>query len=184
MNEKENKNTSKFLSLVLRHAPETIDLALDENGWANVAELIEKCNKNHNKIDFDNLVTIVETNDKKRFAFNEDQTKIRANQGHSIEVDLNLKEVTPPDILYHGTVASALSEIKEFGLKKMSRQHVHLSKDIETAIKVGARRGKPIILEIDSKRMKDENFIFYVSENGVWLTDAVPSQFIKLLNEN
>jgi putative RNA 2'-phosphotransferase len=181
MKEKENINTSKFLSLVLRHKPEEIGLELDENGWANTEELIEKCNRKGQKLNVELLEAIVATNEKKRFALNEDKSKIRANQGHSIEVDLNLIEVIPPEELYHGTVKNGIDEILIHGLKKMNRQHVHLSKDVETAKIVGARRGKPIILKIDSKKMHEDNYKFYVSENGVWLSDFVPSQYIRKL---
>ena len=179
MNEKEIKSTSKFLSLVLRHSPETIHLKLDENGWANVDELIIKCNQHQKKLDLELLNIVVEMNDKKRFAFNEDKTKIRASQGHSIEVELNLKEALSLEFLYHGTVDASIDGIKEKGLQKMSRQHVHLSKDKETAIKVGSRRGKPIILKVEARRMHEEGFRFYLSENEVWLTDEVPVKYIQ-----
>ncbi|MFM2393679.1 MAG: 2-phosphotransferase [Bacteroidota bacterium] len=183
MNKNDIKQNSKFLSLVLRHAPETIGLTLDENGWANVDELINLCNSNNQSIDRDLLELIVKNNDKQRFSFKEDGSKIRANQGHSIEVDLCLKEVTPPEKLYHGTVNEFLDAIKSEGLKKMSRQHVHLSKDLETAIKVGSRRGKPIILEVNAMRMNNDGFKFYLSENNVWLTDVVPSKYINFPDE-
>ena len=179
MNEKEIKGVSKFLSFVLRHSPETINLKLDENGWANVDELILQSENQEVKLDFNLLTIVVETNDKKRFTFNEDKTKIRASQGHSIDVELNLNEIEPPDYLYHGTVAGSIDSIKEIGLQKMSRQHVHLSKDKETAIKVGGRRGKPIILIVEAGRMQLEGFKFYLSENGVWLTDEVPAKYIQ-----
>jgi putative RNA 2'-phosphotransferase len=179
MNEKEIKSTSKFLSLVLRHSPETIHLKLDENGWADVEELITKCNRHNKQLNLDVLNVVVETNDKKRFAFNEDKTKIRASQGHSIIVELNLNEALPLDYLYHGTVQASIDGIKEKGLQKMSRQHVHLSKDKETAVKVGSRRGKPIVLRIDSKTMHADGFKFYLSENEVWLTDEVPLKYIE-----
>jgi putative RNA 2'-phosphotransferase len=179
MDEKIIKGTSKFLSFVLRHSPETIDLELDENGWANVDELIPQSNKHKVPLDFDLLQVVVATNDKKRFIFNEDKTKIRASQGHSINVELNLNEVVPEGFLYHGTVAASIDSIKETGLQKMSRQHVHLSKDKETAIKVGGRRGKPVILTVDAERMQLEGFKFYLSENGVWLTDEVPARYIE-----
>ncbi|WP_166921202.1 RNA 2'-phosphotransferase [Flavobacterium poyangense] len=179
MNEKEIKRVSKFLSFVLRHSPETINLKLDENGWANVDELILQSKNQEVKLDLDALTIVVETNDKKRFAFNEDKTKIRASQGHSIDIELNLNEIEPPDYLYHGTVAASIDSIKEIGLQKMSRQHVHLSKDKETAIKVGGRRGKPIILIVAAGRMQQEGFKFYLSENGVWLTNEVPAKYIQ-----
>jgi putative RNA 2'-phosphotransferase len=172
-------NTSKFLSLVLRHAPETIKLQLDKNGWADVDELIAQCNQFGKKLDFDLLEEVVETNDKKRFAFNEDLTKIRASQGHSIDVDLGLNPTQPIGFLYHGTVKEFIDSIKKDGLQKMSRQHLHLSKDLETAIKVGSRRGKPIILTIDAPKMAADGFLFYLSENNVWLTENVPAEYIE-----
>lgn len=179
IDEKTAKMTSKLLSLVLRHAPETIELHLDENGWAVVSTLIAQCNKYGNKLDAELLAYIVENNDKKRFAFNEDRTKIRASQGHSIEVELNLQEAMPLPYLYHGTIADSLEGIKAEGLKKMNRRHVHLSSDKETAIKVGSRRGKPYILTIKSGEMFKDGFKFYLSANQVWLTDEVPAKYIE-----
>lgn len=178
MNEKETKSISKFLSLVLRHSPETINLKLDENGWADVEELISKCSQKGNKLDFELLDYVVESNDKKRFAFNENKTKIRASQGHSISVELNLEETEPLEYLYHGTVGKFLENIKKEGLQKMSRQHVHLSKDRETATKVGSRRGVPQILTVRSCAMHRDGFKFYLSDNNVWLTDEVPVKYI------
>jgi putative RNA 2'-phosphotransferase len=179
MKEQDIKSISKFLSLVLRHAPETIQLELDKNGWANVDELIQKWNQYGKKIDFELLEEVVETNDKKRFAFNDNLTQIRANQGHSVEVDLNLIESTPADFLYHGTVEKFMNAIKKEGLQKMSRQHVHLSNDLETAIKVASRRGKPIILKVNAPKMIENGFKFYLSENKVWLTNYVPIEYIE-----
>ncbi len=164
---------SKFLSLILRHKPETVGLKLDANGWADVDELMEKA-----EIDFKLLESIVEQNDKQRFAFSDDLSKIRASQGHSIDVDLELEPVKPPDILYHGTVGKFLSLISIQGLIKKKRQHVHLSANIKTAKKVGERRGTPIILKIDAKLMSENGYVFYLSQNGVWLTDRVPTEFI------
>lgn len=179
MNEKTAKSVSKFLSLVLRHSPETIGLKLDENGWADVEELIAKCSKNGNSLNAELLDYVVENNDKKRFAFNEDKTKIRASQGHSISVELNMKEAEPSEFLYHGTVGKFMESIKLEGLQKMSRQHVHLSKDKETAIKVGSRRGAPQILTVRSGAMYRDGFKFYLSENNVWLTAEVPAKYIE-----
>ena len=179
MNEKTAKSVSKFLSLVLRHSPETIELKLDENGWPDVDELIEKCNKKRKTLNSELLDYVVENNDKKRFAFNEDKTKIRASQGHSISVELDLAETEPSEFLYHGTVAKFLENIKKEGLQKMSRQHVHLSKDSETAIKVGSRRGVAQILTVRSGEMFKDGFKFYLSENNVWLTDEVPAKYIE-----
>jgi putative RNA 2'-phosphotransferase len=179
MNENIAKTVSKFLSLVLRHSPEKIGLKLDENGWADVEELIVKCSQKGNKLDAQLLDYVVENNDKKRFTYNENKTKIRASQGHSISVELNLAETEPSEYLYHGTVAKFLDSIKKEGLQKMSRQHVHLSKDRETAIKVGGRRGVPQILTIRSGAMHRDGFKFYLSENNVWLTDEVPPKYIE-----
>ena len=178
MNEKHKSRVSKFLSLILRHKPETIGLLLDENGWADVEELLSKSAAHDLLFSEEELKEVVLTNDKQRFAFNEDGTKIRASQGHSIDVELNLEAKTPPAILYHGTVARFLEKIKTDGLKKMSRQHVHLSKDKETAEKVGERRGEAIILSIDSAAMSHDGFSFFLSQNGVWLTDSVPVKYI------
>jgi putative RNA 2'-phosphotransferase len=179
MNENTAKTVSKFLSLVLRHSPEKIGLKLDENGWADVEELILKCSQKGNRLDKVLLDYVVENNDKKRFAYNEDETKIRASQGHSISVELNLTETEPSEYLYHGTVGKFMESIQKEGLKKMSRQHVHLSKDKETAIKVGSRRGVPQILTVRSGAMHRDGFKFYLSENNVWLTDEVPVRYIQ-----
>lgn len=179
MNEPQKQKISKFMSLVLRHKPQEIGLQLDENGWTSVSDFLEKMNTKENNLDFESLEEIVATNDKKRFAFNDDKTKIRASQGHSVTIDLALQEIVPPEILFHGTVEKFISEIKSKGLLKMSRQHVHLSKDEETAIKVGSRRGNPIILIVDCVKMHQDGFKFYQSENGVWLTDEVPANYIK-----
>ena len=175
MNKNNIKKTSKFLSLILRHKPETIGLKLDENGWADIDELIEK-SKNL-KLTKELIDEVVEQNDKQRFIV--EGNRIRANQGHSIVVDLELKAVTPPDVLYHGTATRFLESIMQTGLNKQKRQHVHLSKNIETATSVGLRHGKVVILEVDAKQMFDEGYEFYLSLNGVWLTDVVPKKFLK-----
>lgn len=174
------KDTSKFLSLILRHNPGKIGVAMDANGWVNVDELIEKSNRHQVKLDFPTLEEIVITNDKQRFAFNDDYTAIRANQGHSVNVDLEFEPTQPLEFLYHGTVEKFLPEILVSGLQKMSRLHVHLSKDLETAIKVGSRRGKPVILKIHSARMFADGHPFYLSGNGVWLSNGVPPEYIEL----
>ena len=179
MNEKYKKQISKFLSLVLRHQPDYIGLQLDDNGWADVETLIERSKSRNLHFSFDELEEIVVTNDKQRFAFNGDKSKIRANQGHSVKfIDLQLEAVQPPEYLYHGTVTKFIESIRTVGLQKRSRQHVHLSKDRDTAIKVGSRRGVPIILNIRSLEMHNKGFVFYRSENNVWLTDHVPVEFI------
>lgn len=176
--DKQLKGTSKFISLVLRHKPEEIGLALDENGWANVTELIERMGKRGHKFDFTTLKEIVDTNEKKRFSFNEDFTKIRANQGHTIEVDVELKATTPPAVLYHGTAAKSVDSIMQSGLNKMQRLHVHLSADYETAVKVGQRHGKPVVLTVDATAMQAEGHTFYLSENNVWLVAEVPVKYL------
>ncbi|MBB6371255.1 RNA 2'-phosphotransferase [Chryseobacterium shigense] len=178
MNEIENKRISKFLSLILRHQPEIIQLKLDENGWADVSELIAKSAKGRMHFTFKDLEEVVETNNKKRFAFNDDKTKIRASQGHSIDVDLALKAIQPPDFLYHGTAESNISSILEKGIEKRARQHVHLSADKETATKVGMRHGRPFILTIRTKEMHEDGIPFYLSANGVWLADFVDAKYI------
>lgn len=178
--EKQLNHTSKFISLVLRHQPEQIGLLLNEKGWASVEELLHKMNAAGFAIDIDILHTIVDTNDKKRFAFNEDQSMIRASQGHSIEVNLDLQPAVPPEELYHGTGIKNLQSILQAGLQKQSRQHVHLSASIETAKAVGSRHGKPMVLLIDTKAMQAAGFIFYLSANKVWLTEVVPVQFISV----
>lgn len=162
--------------MILRHQPEKIGLQLDKNGWAFVKDILEKSKL---KFTIENLEEIVITNDKQRFSFNDDKTKIRANQGHSLkEVNLELKAITPPTFLFHGTVNKFIDAIKTEGLKKMKRQYVHLSQDKETAIKVGSRRGKPIILNVRTLEMQSQGYQFYKSENGVWLTENVPPNFI------
>lgn len=176
MTEQQKKKLSKFLSYILRHNPDSIGLKLDENGWADVNDILNKPNMRFN---IDDLEEVVRTNDKQRFSFSDDKTKIRANQGHSLKtVDLNLKTQKPPQFLYHGTVAKFIPEIKLQGLKKMSRQHVHLSKDRDTATKVGSRRGKPVILSVRALDMHEKGHQFFISDNGVWLIDAVLPEFI------
>ena len=171
--------TSKFLSLVLRHKPETIGLSLDANGWADTHELLEKLNGHGQPLTLDQLQHVVATNDKQRFAFSADLTKIRASQGHSLEVDLAYEEREPPDVLYHGTAEKNIAAIRKEGLKKGKRHHVHLSLDVTTAKAVGSRYGKPVVLTIHAKQMMVDCFPFYQATNGVWLTEWVPPQYIK-----
>ncbi|ELI6456075.1 RNA 2'-phosphotransferase [Flavobacterium psychrophilum] len=177
--EKEINNLSKFFSLILRHKPETIGIKLDENGWVNTTVLLEKSNQHGHKIDFETLKIIVETNNKKRFSFSDDFEKIRANQGHSLDIELGYLPTKPPKILFHGTAEKNINSIKLNGLEKRNRHHVHLSQDIETALNVGKRHGKPIVLEIHSEEMYNHKFDFFLSENGVWLTEKVPTIYIK-----
>lgn len=179
LNEKETIRTSKFLSLVLRHQPEVIGIVPDEQGWVEVNELLQKMRLKGIAIDFETLEHVVASNDKKRFAFNGDKSRMRASQGHSIQVDLGYRECEPPEMLYHGTATKNKEAILQEGLKKGKRHHVHLSKDIETAMKVGQRHGKPIVFEVMAQEMCREGCVFFVSENGVWLTDSVPARFLK-----
>lgn len=168
------KDKSKFLSLVLRHKPEKLGLHMDGNGWVEVSEIVEKSD-----ITLEELKSIVADNDKKRFSFSDDETKIRANQGHSIDVDLQLKAAIPPFVLYHGTGEKSIDVIFKDGIKKMNRQHVHLSIDMETAIKVGSRHGKHRVIEVRARAMHTDGIKFYLSENGVWLTDYVDIKYFE-----
>ena len=169
---------SKFLSLLLRHQPETIGLSLDAGGWASVEELLAKLQVHGRTLSPIELDIIVRTNDKQRFSFNEDKTRIRANQGHSLkQVELGLAAIEPPPILYHGTASRFMQAISQQGLTRQSRQHVHLSADKDTAYKVGARHGLPVILQINAARMQQDGFVFYCSANGVWLTAQVPTRY-------
>ena len=171
-------NVSRFISLILRHKPETINITLDKNGWANVQELIQGIQKHYPNFNFDVLKQIVNTDDKQRYSFNEDSTKIRANQGHSVPVDVELKEYEPPDFLFHGTGAKYTSSIEQQGLIPKSRLYVHLSEDVTTAIKVGQRHGIPIVYMVDAKRMFKDGYKFYLSNNNVWLTKEVPIEYL------
>lgn len=170
---------SKFLSKHLRHAPEALGLTLQPGGWVSVDDLLAAGQRAGFPISYDELIECVETNDKKRFSLDDTGDLIRANQGHSVEVDLQLQQKEPPEVLFHGTVERFLASIMAEGLKKGRRHHVHLSKDVETARKVGARRGKPVILKVKSGRMHAEGFKFFLSANGVWLTDSVPVDFLE-----
>ncbi|ALN79747.1 RNA 2'-phosphotransferase [Lysobacter antibioticus] len=170
--------TSKFLSLVLRHEPEAIGLSLDDNGWADIDELIRLANADGKPVTRALIDEVVRDNDKQRFAISADGTRIRANQGHSIEVDLALTALEPPAVLYHGTATRFAKSIRNIGLVKQSRQHVHLSSDPDTATKVGSRHGKALVLSIRAGDMHARGLSFFQSENGIWLTDAVAPEFI------
>ncbi|MEM8898546.1 MAG: RNA 2'-phosphotransferase [Bacteroidota bacterium] len=183
MSGKSLKKISKMLSLVLRHAPEKIGLVLDEAGWADVGELIRKVNAKGFDITPTILKEVVETNDKQRFSFNEDGTRIRANQGHSININHGFVATEPPEILYHGTAVKSLESILANGIDKRKRHHVHLSADMETATRVGQRHGKVVILEVAAQKMQQAGHEFYLSENKVWLTDFVPTGFIQVSTE-
>jgi putative RNA 2'-phosphotransferase len=167
---------SKFLSRHLRHSPERIGIALDSQGWVAIDALLDAASRHGVAISRTELDEIVARNDKARFAIDGD--RIRASQGHSVAVDLGLEPLTPPSWLFHGTVGRVLAAIREEGLRPMRRHHVHLSADRETSVKVGSRRGAPVVLSVDSGRMHAEGVMFYRSDNGVWLVDAVPPRFI------
>lgn len=166
-------NVSKFLSYVLRHKPESIGLTLDENGWASIEEIVAK-----SEFTREQIILAINHNEKQRFLIDHTTDRVRANQGHTISVDLQLKKAIPPPILYHGTVEKYLASIKKEGLKPMTRQHVHLSATIETATMVASRRGKPIILIINTRKLVKNKHPFYLSENGVWLTEFIPPESI------
>ncbi|HKX27397.1 MAG TPA: RNA 2'-phosphotransferase [Blastocatellia bacterium] len=170
--------TSKFLSLVLRHNPGKIGLQLDQAGWTLVEELLSKCRAHGVKLTAEELREVVARNDKQRFSYSEDGLMIRANQGHSIEVDLEYEPALPPAVLYHGTAEKFLPSIKEQGLIKGRRHHVHLSADLETAHRVGQRHGQPVVLRVRAGEMQEAGFLFYLSANGVWLTEQVPVPYL------
>jgi len=169
---------SKFLSLVLRHKPDTIGITLDDAGWIDVRTLLLALDRHGKPLSREDLEEVIATNDKKRFAFSDDGTRIRASQGHSIEIDLQLDLIVPPDLLYHGTADRFLETIRTEGLRKMSRQHVHLSPDTTTASKVGVRHGRLVLLIVRAAAMHAAGHAFFRSANGVWLTDRVPPAFI------
>ena len=172
-----NTGTSKFISLILRHKPEVIGITLDEHGWANVDELLAGVSRTH-PLDMAGLEEIVRTDEKQRYSFNADKTKIRANQGHSVPVDVELEAVTPPELLYHGTGEKYVDSIEAQGLIPKTRLYVHLSGDYETAFKVGSRHGRPRIYQVHAGQMAKDGYPFYRSVNGVWLTKAVPPEYL------
>lgn len=178
MTNKEQNNLSKYIALILRHRPDVIGITLDEHGWANVSDLLKGINKTKT-ITMKMLEKIVEEDSKQRYSFNREKTLIRANQGHSIQVDVELKECVPPDILYHGTGVKYCSSINKQGLISKSRLYVHLSKDIETATNVGSRHGEPFIYKVRSKDMYNDGYKFFLSQNGVWLTKEVPICYLE-----
>ena len=166
------------MSLVLRHQPDVLSLTPDDQGWVSTQQLLTGLKTKFRSINVETIKMVVESNDKQRFCFNHDFSLIRANQGHSISIDLGLEPTIPPRELYHGTYSQALKDIFKNGLLKMTRQHVHLSSNIETAIKVGSRRGKPIVLKVCSQSMHNDGHIFYLSDNNVWLTEHVPAEYL------
>ena len=175
-------STSKFLSLVLRHQPEVIGLSLDEAGWADIDTLI-RLSQAHKPLTRALIEQVVAGNSKQRFAISDDGRRIRANQGHSIDIELGLQPLAPPMLLYHGTATRFVDAIRREGLVKRSRQHVHLSADADTATAVGARHGQPSVLIVRAGEMSAAGHAFYRSENGVWLTDAVPVEYIDFGSE-
>jgi putative RNA 2'-phosphotransferase len=184
MNDKRKTTVSKFLSKYLRHEPEALGLTLAPGGWVPVDDLLAACAKHGFAVTRAELEEVIAASDKKRFAFDENGTHIRANQGHSTEVDLQLEPADPPALLFHGTAKHTLDAILAAGLNKMSRHHVHLSLDADTARRVAIRHGKPVILLVDAGRMRQDGYNFYVSANGVWLTDAVPPDYLRIVPED
>ncbi len=172
---------SKYLSRHLRHQPERIGIVLQNGGWVKVERLLKACKKNNFPISRWELEEVVTNNDKKRFSFDETGNLIRANQGHSVEIDLQLEHQIPPHILYHGTGHKSVESILKNGLSKISRHHVHLSSEITTAQNVGARHGRPVVLVVDAIAMHEDGYIFYCSDNGVWLVDGVPPKYLNLM---
>ncbi len=178
LSNKERVTISKFLSLVLRHQPEVAGVTLDGAVWVDVDLLLDGCHRAGRAITPEQLREVVQTNDKKRFEFSPDGRRIRASQGHSVEVELGYEPAVPPDTLYHGTAVRNLESIRRQGLLKGQRHHVHLSADPDTAAKVGQRHGKPLVLKIDARRMCADGRAFFISTTGVWLTEHVPPAYI------
>lgn len=178
MDEKSRTAASKFLSYVLRHEPTAVGIALDSGGWVTVDVLLDACAQHGRRLSRAELDEVISTSPKQRFALSDDGQRIRANQGHSTAVDLGYEPAEPPDVLFHGTVARLLPSIRDKGLQRMERHHVHLSPDEAIARAVGGRRGKPVILRIDARAMRHAGHVFFVTPNGVWLTDEVPASFL------
>lgn len=180
--ERRLERLSKFISMILRHKPQVIGITLDEHGWADVDELIKGINETGEEIEFnkDTLETIVKTDKKQRYSFSQDKTLIRANQGHSIPVDVELEKKEPPKVLYHGTGVKSVKAIQEQGLLPMERLYVHLSIDVKTATNVGKRHGTPVIFQVNTEQMQKDGYDFFQSVNGVWLTKEVPAKYLEL----
>lgn len=181
VDEKATVRISRFLSMVLRHQPDAVGITLDEGGWVDVDVLMAACAAKGRRFSRATLDHVVATNNKQRFSFSADGRRIRANQGHSVEVDLGLAAAAPPDVLYHGTAAATLPAILREGLRPMARQDVHLSADQDTAVRVGARHGRPVVLEVDAAGLAAAGHTFRVSANGVWLTDRVPPERLRIV---
>lgn len=169
---------SKYLSKHLRHQPERLGLVLEPGGWVPVDDLLDACRRHNFPIDRAQLEEVVERNDKRRFSFDHTGTRLRANQGHTVEVDLQLTPAPPPATLFHGTNTGVLDAVMRQGLRPMGRHHVHLSTTAESARRVGARRGPPVVLAVDAGKMASEGLTFYVTDNDVWLTASVPARFL------
>lgn len=180
--ERRLERLSKFISMILRHKPQVIGITLDEHGWADVDELIKGINETGEEVEFSKatLETIVKTDKKQRYSVSQDKTLIRANQGHSIPVDVELEKKEPPKILYHGTGVKSVKVIQEQGLLPMERLYVHLSTDVETATNVGKRHGTPVIFKVNTEQMQKDGYDFFQSVNGVWLTKEVPAKYLEL----
>lgn len=180
--ERRLERLSKFISMILRHKPEAIGITLDEHGWADVDELIKGINETGEEIEFskDTLETIVKTDKKQRYSFSQDKTLIRANQGHSIPVDVELEKKEPPKVLYHGTGVKSVKAIQEQGLLPMERLYVHLSIDVKTATNVGKRHDTPVIFQVNAEQMQKDGYDFFQSVNGVWLTKEVTAKYLEL----
>jgi putative RNA 2'-phosphotransferase len=183
MNPKRLVQVSKFLSRHLRHAPGDIGLSLEPGGWVAVADLLAGCQRAGLALTRGDLEEVVAGNDKQRFAFDDTGDRIRANQGHSVEIDLQLQPASPPDVLYHGTSTDAVGQILKTGLKRMRRHHVHLSTTTPTAEKVGSRHGRPAVLAVDAAAMRRDGIEFFCSANGVWLVEEVPPAYLRLRGE-
>ena len=179
MNDKETKQASKFLSLILRHEPERVGITLGEAGWVAVDDLLPAVNRHGLALNEAQLKHIVATSDKKRFALSDDGRRIRASQGHSVEVDLQYEPRTPPEVLYHGTADRFLESIRSGGLSRMERHDVHLSAETKVTLQVGGRHGKPVLLIIRAGEMHRAGHVFRCSANGVWLVNQVPPEFIE-----
>lgn len=180
--ERRLERLSKFISMILRHKPEVIGITLDEHGWADVDELIKGINETGEEVEFSKttLEKIVKTDKKQRYSVSQDKTLIRANQGHSIPVDVELEKKEPPKILYHGTGVKSVKAIQEHGLLPMERLYVHLSTDVETATNVGKRHGTPVIFKVNTEQMQKDGYDFFQSVNGVWLTKEAPAKYLEL----
>ena len=176
----DDRSISRYIALILRHQPEVIGITLDEHGYARVDELIKGVSRTH-PLDMERLERIVAEDEKGRYSFNEDHTLIRANQGHSVKVDVDLKKSDPPKQLYHGSAEKYEDSISRQGLLPKSRLYVHLSSDQKTALKVGSRHGRPVVYLVDAQRMKEDGYEFYLSANGVWLTKEVPCRYLHKL---